>query len=123
VNKLAPNRLAKTNKMIVLSLVLLLGPLLLSGPMVFASHHSSNRSCNNSAGTCGNSSSDTAYENGLDAGTRQAQADAPNYGDYSPGDCVDSIGKNVPNPDAFCAGFVRGYYDTAGLPQLDQTGR
>jgi hypothetical protein len=44
-------------------------------PSAMAKHgnHSDSQSCDNSAGTCGQSSSDNDYQNGLDQGTRNAQ--------------------------------------------------
>jgi hypothetical protein len=93
---------------------------------------SNNTSCGNVQGTCGNSQPDTDYQKGFDAGTNAAQQDKPNcgtdsscYGDYSIDDCVasDAYGGNTSNPDAYCHGFVKGYYDTAGFPQFDSAGR
>ena len=64
-------------------------------------------------------------------GVKQAQRDQPKcgtdsscYADYSISDCSDTdFPSNVHNLDAYCHGFVKGYYDTAGLPQFDSTGR
>jgi hypothetical protein len=89
------------------------------------------------------SQSNTDYQKGFDSGKKLAQKDQPNcgtngscYGDYSMMDCLDTItiplytiatplynGSNSNNPIAYCHGFVKGYYDTAGFPQFDIDGR
>jgi hypothetical protein len=45
------------------------------------------------------------------------------YSDFSPCDCQESVDNNVGDLVAYCQGFIKGYYDTAGLPELDVSGR
>ncbi len=45
------------------------------------------------------------------------------YSDFSHSECQDSVGNNVGDPVAYSQGFIKRYYDTDGLPDLDVSGR
>jgi len=62
LNKILPLALVPTNILITVP-----------AETVKHGHHSDSHSCDNSAGMCGQSSSDIHYQNGLDQGTSNAQ--------------------------------------------------